>query len=290
VRFGETLHTATALYKLDLDHHSCEAIFHSEPGDPIFDASVLFTSSESEGREYVVVTRTRVLVLAHDGQTIWESPYESGYLGRTQIRVWKLSSPGSFSLWVTPARAPQWGQPNNEPTRVTWLTDGHVTKSMELPDLQTGRHGPGLEEKYTGLMLQPIVVGLTPVFVRASWPGGYWWYWRLAGLGLIVSIVICVPLGLWLSRKYSYSVKASVAWAVFLLFTGIPGLLAFLSVQEWPAHETCPQCGRKRIVERARCEHCGATFPPPEKLGIEIFEPAQPVGLGTEVASAQGRI
>ena len=53
----------------------------------------------------------------------------------------------------------------------------------------------------------------------------------------------------------------------------MPGLLAFLSVQEWPAREACPNCKRLRMVDRAQCEHCGADFAPPEKTGTEVFAP-----------------
>jgi hypothetical protein len=91
-------------------------------------------------------------------------------------------------------------------------------------------------------------------------------------LSLIVALV-CVPAAWWLGRRYHFSVAAKVSWVGFIVLTGIPGLLAFLSVQEWPARETCPKCGKQRVVEREHCEHCGAEFPAPEKTGIEIFEP-----------------
>jgi len=36
--------------------------------------------------------------------------------------------------------------------------------------------------------------------------------------------------------------SARLGWAAFYLVFGIPGLLTFLSVQEWPARESCPNC------------------------------------------------
>jgi predicted amidophosphoribosyltransferase len=45
-----------------------------------------------------------------------------------------------------------------------------------------------------------------------------------------------------------------------------------LSVEEWPAREACPHCKKFRVVDRERCEHCGAEFAPPEKNGTEVFE------------------
>jgi len=55
----------------------------------------------------------------------------------------------------------------------------------------------------------------------------------------------------------------------------VPGLLAFLSVQEWPAREACPNCKRLRLVDRQHCERCGADWAPPEKTGTEVFAPLQ---------------
>ena len=62
----------------------------------------------------------------------------------------------------------------------------------------------------------------------------------------------------------------------------MPGLLAFLSVQELPAREACPNCKKLRVVDRAQCEHCGAGFAPPEKTGTEVFAPLG-VKLETQV-------
>jgi hypothetical protein len=84
-----------------------------------------------------------------------------------------------------------------------------------------------------------------------------------------------LPVGLWLGWRYRFSFAAQAGWAVFLLLFGLPGLLAFLSVQEWPAREACPNCKKPRVVDRAQCEHCEANFAPPEKTGTEVFEPLQ---------------
>ena len=34
----------------------------------------------------------------------------------------------------------------------------------------------------------------------------------------------------------------------------------------------CPVCGRKRVVTRERCEHCGSPFAPPRRDGTELIE------------------
>jgi hypothetical protein len=87
--------------------------------------------------------------------------------------------------------------------------------------------------------------------------------------------LVCLPVGLWLGRRYQFSIAALAGWAVFHLLFGVPGLLAFLSVQEWPAREPCPHCKRPRLVDRPQCARCGADWPPPEKAGTEVFAPLQ---------------
>ena len=103
------------------------------------------------------------------------------------------------------------------------------------------------------------------------------WARALAREQLLISwagaVLVCVPIGWWLGRRYRFSFAAQAGWAVFHLLFGVPGLLAFLSVQEWPAREACPNCKRLRLVDRAQCEHCGAGFAAPEKTGTEVFAP-----------------
>jgi hypothetical protein len=96
--------------------------------------------------------------------------------------------------------------------------------------------------------------------------------WLLVLNGAVAAFV-CLPIGWWLGRRYHLSPAAQAGWAVFQLLFGVPGLLAFLSVQEWPVRESCPNCKKLRVVDRGRCEHCGALFAPPEKTGTEVFAP-----------------
>ena len=92
-------------------------------------------------------------------------------------------------------------------------------------------------------------------------------------LSMVSAVLVCLPTGWWLGRRYRLPLRAQLGWAVFHLLCGVPGLMAFLSVQEWPAREPCPNCKRLRVVDRPQCEHCGAAFAPPEKTGTEVFAP-----------------
>jgi hypothetical protein len=85
--------------------------------------------------------------------------------------------------------------------------------------------------------------------------------------------LVCAIAVLLLARHQGLGFLAQLGWIGFILLCGLPGLIAFVCVREWTAHEICPNCKKSRIVDHEHCEHCGAEFAPPEKNGIEIFEP-----------------
>lgn len=99
--------------------------------------------------------------------------------------------------------------------------------------------------------------------------------WKLVLISLAVAAVVWVPLGLWLAWRHNFDIRAQLGWAVFHLLCGLPGFLAFVSVQEWPERTPCSNCEKLRSIDREKCEHCGADFAPPEKNGTEIFAPLE---------------
>jgi hypothetical protein len=74
-------------------------------------------------------------------------------------------------------------------------------------------------------------------------------------------------------RAYSFSTRAQIGWVIATVLLGIPCLLTFLCIYEWPARARCPQCGKLRVVTNDQCEHCASEFAPPSKVGVEIFAP-----------------
>lgn len=78
-----------------------------------------------------------------------------------------------------------------------------------------------------------------------------------------------------LTRRNAMSTPQIVGWTFFGALGGVWALLMLLMLHEWPARLACPACGRKRIVTRQICEHCGAPQPPPVADGTEIFGVSQ---------------
>jgi len=92
--------------------------------------------------------------------------------------------------------------------------------------------------------------------------------WILSLLGA----VLFAAINLWLAKRYAFAQQRVITWTAIGFALGLLGFVLFLSLVERPALEPCPSCGRKRVVNRERCEHCGAPFAPPAMDGTEVFE------------------
>ena len=260
------IRTATAVYQADLQNRALKPLFTATNGDTI--GSVKEVSLKGDWKYTIVVTRQFVHLLMPDGKVIWKAPYapDSDYKNGS---VYFLETADQFALWLSPT------YPANEkagwklPTHVTWFArDQGVLKSTDLPALPAPEHKYSFNEISASALAPPGLWVL--LLVKQNWPPKV--PWELLLISLTAAMVIWVPAGWGLGRRYHFTAAAQLGWAAFHLVCGLPGFLAFLSVQEWPARESCPNCKKLRVVNREKCEHCGAGFAPPERNGTEVFE------------------
>jgi hypothetical protein len=145
--------------------------------------------------------------------------------------------------------------------------------------------------------LWAVVTPASGPFVVAGFQVGWNWYWFgwdaalkdlqqlkpaftgrdgpfliLCVVVLLVSAVVWAAIVYVIARRHSFSKRQAFWWMLGGFLLGPAGLLTLLVLREWPVHVSCASCGRKRLVDRERCEHCGASFPPMEPTGIEIFD------------------
>ena len=95
---------------------------------------------------------------------------------------------------------------------------------------------------------------------------------KLGIVMMILSATACTIVSISQTRRYAFTTRQRRWWPVFVALTGPAGLLTMWSLLDWPARETCPNCGRKRVVGRDLCEHCEAPFARPVPDGTEIFD------------------
>lgn len=268
--FSRTLATANALYELDLDKPATRVLFRTASDDPIEAFNDLVLTMHDWNA--LVVTRRFVRLLNADG-TLLQQPYEPFPSRQTEVRVFFLDPPGRFALWIAPGVMANAGPEKSPPTQVTWIerTQG-VTKRAELPKLAWQNPTPRVWEIFISSLVPPAVLVGIRLFTETS-ANVQIDANTVISIAFAVSALLCVPIGWSLSRRYNFSNPSRFGWAAFLLLSGLPGLLAFISVHDWPARLSCPNCKKPRPVDLDQCQHCGAEFPLPEKTGIEIFEP-----------------
>ena len=266
-----TLRTATTLFQVDTVQRATKPLFTTAEDDPILATTEV--ALHDYGWQYTIVATKRfVYLLTDEGTLVWKAPYEPADPKSTCLQLYCLEPPGQFALWVSPGGRAAGGAREQHPGRVVWVArDQGVLKSTDLPALPPSHRGFMLEEKLVSLVMPPALLAALPNLHVGLWATGV--PRDVLLLSWAAAILVCLPIGLWLGRRYQFSIAAQAGWAVFLLLFGVPGLLAFLSVQEWPAREACPNCKRLRLVDRAQCKHCGAEWAPPEKTGTEVFAP-----------------
>ena len=268
-----TLRTATALFQVDTVQRAANSLFTTTEDDPILATGEV--ANGDYGWQYTIVATKRfVYLLTAEGKPVWKVPYEPADPKSTRLLLYCLEPRDQFALWVAPGGQAAGGARERHFGRVMWVArDQGVMRSTDLPALPAPHRGLMLEEKLVSLVMPPALLAALPVLHVGLWANGV--PREVLLLSWASSILVCLPVGLWLGWRYRFSFATQAGWAVFLLLFGVPGLLAFLSVQEWPAREACPNCKKLRVVDRTQCEHCGADFAPPEKTGTEVFAPLQ---------------
>jgi hypothetical protein len=217
----------------------------------------------------LLVTRKYIRVLDSEGKTQLEVPYEPTYPAYPRINVYLLTVTNTYAVQFNTDDVLNKKSGGKLLTHVEWVDpDGKISKSMDLPKLPEPQND-NFSEKLLSVVIPPPFVGSLGDSMPRIWKSFCFF-----------PAVICALVSWWLGRRYNFSIKARIGWGMYHLLFGIPGLLAFLAVQEWPAKESCPSCRKLRMVDREKCEHCGADFAPPETNGTEIFEPLTTHGTG----------
>jgi hypothetical protein len=258
---------------VDLNERVVRTIFTSTDGETIGAAkdAAIGGLEGIRGEAVMVATRQFIYLLTTEGKTIWKAPYLPAYPGYTSIQVSVLQPAGQYALRFGPSFEANEKAGGELPTHLTWLAqDQSETKTTLLPAIPRP-HGFDFQEKLMSLAAPPVFFMLVKLFTPHSHAVPVPLAFEL--LGLAAAALVCVPAAWWLGGRYCLSFPARLGWAAFVLFLGVPGFLAFLCVQEWPAREACPNCKKLRVVNRPQCEHCAAPFAPSEKTGTEIFDP-----------------
>jgi hypothetical protein len=227
----------------------------------------------------IVASESSIKFYHSKNQMLFETPYhfEAPY---GSIIATYVPKNDRYYLWYDP-RLP--GNYENVPGLDSYIVEisgnGQRLHTHTLPQLKA----ENVERdwvQYAVFMLCPLV--LSAVAAACAYVGQAAWlleafsgepeYFLMALKIQAIAgcLAACIIFGI--TKSYAFSNKHSWIWSFIGFFTGIPGLLMFICIQEWPAKEPCSNCAKKRVVDRDKCEHCGTEFLPPKLDGTEIFE------------------
>jgi hypothetical protein len=113
------------------------------------------------------------------------------------------------------------------------------------------------------LMSTPDLVGIEVVVeeLRAAAP-------MIAVMAILATLLTCA-----MARVRRLTTRQQIVWSLIGFLFGIGAALAVLAIYPQVHSAQCPRCGRKRRVDRDRCENCNAKWELPVTEGIEIIEP-----------------
>lgn len=255
------LATPRHVWSVDLEERKSHILFTAADGDLIGGARRI----GDEG--FLVVTRKLIEMVDLDGKPVWKTTYKSVNPDALWVRLSRLADAQKYAVWVMPFVVENRSNEGERWThgRVLFVsTESGLTSETSLPTPK--RRFAGVSYWLSALLVSPV-----PLFYFLMGWKGAWLILLLSKISFGMAVV-CALLGWWLGRRYHFSTATQIKWAIYHLLAGLPGFIAFLSVQEWPAREACPHCGKLRVVGRSECEHCGEAFAPARKDGTEIFE------------------
>ena len=256
------LATAQAAYLVDLEKRELKPIFTVPASDTIggyTEGNHQFALTQQTA---LVLTRRSVLLVDFMGNIKLQRPYTPSPPDYLNVSVSVLTNSTGFAVRFDPD---YWANQKSGGKLLTHVDivnpNGEVREALDLPELPAPQSMSQSER-----LILPFLPLAFPIYSFEE-------RFRVSNFLRIVPAMICVAFGWWLGRRHHFTTKAQAGWGFFHLIFGLPGLLAFLAVQEWPMKESCPKCKKLRAVDREQCEYCGAEFAPPAKTGTEIFEP-----------------
>ncbi len=264
----QTLNTDSAVYAVNVEKRTVSSFFTAPADDPILGAEDVLLNNY-DWAYTVVITRSSVYLLKPNAELVWKTPYQKVPGSTGIVHLYFLEPAGHFALWSDPNDVRYGSSTSKLPLTISWLaSERGVTKTIQVPKL-----GLGTSQHDWELQAANILVPAVRTLPVAAYANEGLIDWAAVRFSLAAALLLYLPISWWLGSRYALPLRSRLAWVAFILPGGLPALVAFLSVHEWPAREPCAGCGRLRVVTRDKCEHCGAEFSPAKRVGTEILEP-----------------
>jgi hypothetical protein len=302
-----------AVYDVDFARHALQTLFTAPEGETVL-AARRWKDLKRPPELLLIQTDRRVYVRTEAGAPLLSVPL--AYDPRDYaVSVGRLQDPSRYVFWYAP---PGFHQPEDFlslPIHVLeYDASGREVARREVPTRSPAEPsyaqallGPGTPPAEAAALVGTArhlraqarssagtdaweVLELLDLWLPYLIPGSSWWMATRTGLvpGFLalslVSAAACAAACFLLGRRATFGQARLVGWSLCGLAFGPVGLLLLLALGALPARIRCASCGGPRVVDRERCEHCGAAHAPPAPDGTEIFEtddaPADAVPAG----------
>ncbi len=284
----------SAVYRLDLRQRGIRKVFTPSARETVLGAA---TSGDSTAAMAVygprakfdaIATNTSVHVQAPDGTAELSVARDSGDSASATVTVSRalLAAGTPTFFWYSSSYRPFiQGEPRTPAGHVKAFNDENKLVAQVAIPRDTE---PEAESRVTAEdVFSAATVSVTWRFARRVYyayrrPSGFpaagqrkWQQsdvvdWSVSAMTSLLAAALTFGLG----GIFAFDRNRRLLWGALGFVLGPLGVLLMLSLIDWPVREPCPSCGKKRVVTRARCEHCDAPFSPPALDGTEIFETA----------------
>jgi hypothetical protein len=272
-----------SVYLFNIGERRVKKVFETRYPQGVKATSLAYGNFLPARSNIAVTVNGTVHVLSLTGQMLGAFPLERQDFENFGLSVSVTPDSKRIFLWYTPYKNRAGGKPAQ-----AWVSEfspkGTLVAKTWLPDLKQPERkfdrttfwyevaAPAIE---TPAVLMAIGYGVTNYFYRKdpiSVGQDSLNEVRMYFIYTIIVSLLCVPVAYFVARRAGLNRSAMVGWMVTTLLLGLSGLLLLLALREWPTLLSCPQCRKKRSIERDLCEHCGAAFPAPPQDETAIFE------------------
>lgn len=287
---NDLLRFSDALYRFDDEGRRLVPLYKVAPPNTLTGAIRLYRSQDSEARfkRLMVATAGKFICLSPEGRVLYSTVNKYAGTGPLSVDMALRKTDGHIFVWYRPSHLSV--DHLQRPTYVTELTvQGRATNGYTLPPIRQMKAASSfMDESLPALITPPSAIAAFAIYVRvakalkgatgsleaAEYNGGPPNTVTFIGFSFLAALISAF-LAARICRRCRFGRGATVAWLIGVFLLGPFGVLLLMSLQEWPARETCDSCGKLRVVTADQCEHCGAGWPATERDGTEIFEETQ---------------
>jgi len=256
--------------------------------EPIYGMAMSWATHQGQSIPiFYAAQMTGISVYTPKGDFVTFLPYHRDVDRWGDITVSTNPARDQFQIFYEPSAWIERKQQSTMPSYVDVVDkQGTVLKSYELPPLPPDRRDTALSTLiqrktkslsfFVGEMAYDKIGSLAgiPSLVnadRSRWTSGRKvtvesLYWSLGW-----STLLALATFFW-CRRAGFEPGRTWCWTAFVFLLGIPGILTFRLVADWPVLAGCQGCQQARPVDHGLCPHCGIPWDAPQPDGFEIMD------------------